>query len=79
VYISQKPNSFGLQLVRLDNSVDGVVDLKLISKNKRVNMWGWTNRKCSQKIMVVLDKPSSRNSKKAMYVRRLKMRVLALA
>jgi hypothetical protein len=35
------------------------VDPKPIGKNKRMNKWGWTNRKPSQKIMVGLAKPSS--------------------
>jgi hypothetical protein len=77
VYISQKPSSFGSQLIGLDNFANGVVDLKPTSKNKRVNKWGWINRKPSQKIGVGLDMPSLQNSKKAMYVRRLKMMVLA--
>jgi len=79
VYISQKPSSFGSQLVGLDNSTNGMVDPKPIGKNKRMNMWGWTNRKPSQKIVVGLDKPLLQNSKKTMYVKRLKMIVLALA
>jgi len=78
VYISQKPSSFGSQLIGLDNSVDGVVDPKPI-ENKIMNKWGWINRKHSQKTGVGLDRPSLWNSKKAMYVRRLKMIVLALA
>jgi hypothetical protein len=77
VYISQKPSSFGSQLIGLYNFPIGVVDLKPTSKNKRVNKWGWINRKPSQKLGVGLDMPSLRNSKKAMYVRRLKMIVLA--
>jgi hypothetical protein len=79
VYISQKSSSFGSQLIRLDNSADGVVDPKPTGKNKRVNKWGWINRKPSQKTGVGLDMPSLRNSKKGMYVRRLKMIVLAPA
>jgi hypothetical protein len=59
VYISQKPNSFGSQLVGLDYFDDGVVDPKPTSKNKRVNKWDWTSRKPSQKTMVGLAKPSS--------------------
>jgi hypothetical protein len=58
VYISQKPNSFGSQLIGLDNSVNGVADPKPNGKNKTMNMWGWTNRKPSQKTMVGLDMPS---------------------
>jgi hypothetical protein len=59
VYISQKPSSFGSQLVRLYHFDDGVVDPKPTSKNKRMNKWGWTNRKPSQKTVVGLAKPSS--------------------
>jgi hypothetical protein len=59
VYISQKPSSFGSQLTRLNYFDDGVVDLKPTSKNKRVNKWGWTSRKPSQKIVVGLAKLSS--------------------
>ncbi len=59
VYISQKPNSFGSQLIGLDYCDDGVVDPKPTSKNKRVNKWDWTSRKPSQKTMVGLAKPSS--------------------
>jgi len=54
-----------------------MVDPKPINNNKRVNKWGWINRKPSQKIGVGLEMLSLRNSEKAMYVRRLKMRVLA--
>jgi hypothetical protein len=79
VYISQKSSSFGSQLIGLDNSIDGMVDPKPIGKNKRVNKWGWINRKPSQKIGVGLDKPSLWNSKKAMYVKILKVIVLAPA
>jgi hypothetical protein len=35
------------------------VDPKPTSKNKRVNKWGWTNRKPSQKTVVGLAKPTS--------------------
>jgi len=59
VYISQKPSSFGSQLIGLDYSHDGVVDPKPTGKNKRVSKWGWTSRKPSQKTMVGLAKPSS--------------------
>jgi hypothetical protein len=59
VYISQKPNSFGSQLAELYYFDDGVVDPKPINKNKRVNKWGWTSRKPSQKILVGFAKPSS--------------------
>jgi hypothetical protein len=45
------------QLVGLDNYTYGMVDPKPIGKNKRVNMWGWTNRKPLQKIVVGLDMP----------------------
>jgi hypothetical protein len=59
VYISQKPNSFGSQLVGLDYFDYAVVDPKPTGKNKRMNKWGWTSRKPSQKTMVGLAKPSS--------------------
>jgi hypothetical protein len=54
-------------------------DPKPIGNNKRMNKWGCNNRKPSQKTRVGLDKPSLQNSKKAMYVKRLKMIVLVLA
>jgi hypothetical protein len=76
VYVSQKPSSFGSQLVAPNNLVDGVMDPKPTGKNKRVNKWGWINRKPSQKTMVGLDRPSLKNSKKALYVRKLKRKVL---
>jgi hypothetical protein len=79
VYISQKPSSFESQLIGLHNYVNGVVDPKPTGKNKKVNKWGWINRKHSQKTGVGLDRPSLQNSKKAMYVRRSKMIVLAPA
>jgi hypothetical protein len=56
-----------------------VVDPKPTGKNKIMNKWGWINRKPSQKTGVGLDRPSLWNSKNAMYVRRLKMIVLAPA
>ncbi len=56
-----------------------MVDPKPIGKNKRVNKWGWINKKPSQKTGVGLDKPSLWNSKKAMYVKILKVIVLAPA
>jgi hypothetical protein len=59
MYISQKPNSFGSQLVGLYYFDDGAVDLKPTGKNKRVNKWGWTSRKPSQKIVVGLAELSS--------------------
>ncbi len=59
VYISQKPSSFGSQLVGLDFFDDAVVDPKPTGKNKRMNKWGWTSRKPSQKTLVGLAKPSS--------------------
>jgi len=36
-----------------------MVDPKPTSKNKRVNKWGWTSGKPSQKTMAGLAKPSS--------------------
>jgi hypothetical protein len=59
VYISQKLSSFGSQLVGLDYFDDGVVHPKPTSTNKRMNKWGWTSRKPSQKIVVGLAKPPS--------------------
>jgi hypothetical protein len=59
VYISQKPSSFGSQLVGLDYFDDAMVDPKPTGKNKRMNKWGWTSRKPSQKNVVGLAKPSS--------------------
>jgi hypothetical protein len=59
VYISQNPNSFGSQLVGLDYFDHGVVDPKPISKNKRVNKWGWISGKRSQKTVVGLATSSS--------------------
>jgi hypothetical protein len=59
VYISQKPSSFGSQLVGLDFFDDAVVDPKPTGKNKRTKKWGWTSRKPSQKTLVGLAKPSS--------------------
>jgi len=59
VYISQKPNYFGSELVGLYYFDDGVVDPKPTRKNKRVNKWGWSSRKPSQKTLVGLAKPSS--------------------
>jgi hypothetical protein len=53
------------------------VDPKPIGKNKRVKKWGSINKKPSQKIGVGLDRPSLQNSKNVMYLRRLKMIVLA--
>jgi hypothetical protein len=47
------------KLIGLDYYVDGVVDPKPIGKNKRMNMWGWTSRKPSQKTVVRLARPSS--------------------
>jgi hypothetical protein len=52
------------------------------TQNELTRTKEWTSgvgliRKPSQKIGVGLDMPSLRNSKKAMYVRRLKMIVLA--
>jgi len=41
--MSQKPISFGSQLVGLDNFTNGVVDLKPTGNNKIMNMWGWTS------------------------------------
>jgi hypothetical protein len=59
VYISQKPSSFGSQLVGLHYFDDAVVDPKPTGKNIRMNNWEWTSRKPSQKIVVGLTKPSS--------------------
>ncbi len=35
------------------------MDPKPIGKNERMNRWGWTSRKPTQKIVVGLDMPSS--------------------